>query len=130
MFLNLDKHDRAKTAIKDDSGYSLTYEEVCNTIRQFAELKLPRSVIFCLCESSAGSLIGYLAFENNGQVPLLLSANLDEELRNNLEQTYLPSFFWAPERKAGHTSCCKGFPNTFRTSSLSSPIQISSNACS
>lgn len=100
MFLNLDKHDPAKIAIKDDSGYLLTYKEVSNIIRQFTELKLPRSVIFCLCESCVGSLIGYLAFENNGQVPLLLSANMDAGLRTNLEQTYLPSYYWVPERKA------------------------------
>ena len=100
MFLNLDKHNQTKTAIKDDSGYSLTYGEVCNIINQIAEFKLSRSVIFCLCESCAGSLIGYLAFENNGQVPLLLSANMDSGLRTNLEQTYLPSYYWVPERKA------------------------------
>ena len=99
MFLNLDKHDQTKIAIKDDSGYTLTYGEVCIIIEQFAELKLTRSVIFCLCESCAGSLVGYLAFENNGQIPLLLSANLDAGLRTNLEQTYLPSFYWVPERK-------------------------------
>ena len=99
MFLNLEKHDQAKIAIKDDSGYSLTYGEVCNKIKQFAELNLPRSIVFCLCESSAGSLVGYLAFENNGQVPLLLSANMDAGLRTNLERTYLPSFYWVPERK-------------------------------
>ena len=68
MFLNLDKHDQTKIAIKDDSGYTLTYGEVCIIIEQFAELKLTRSVIFCLCESCAGSLVGYLAFENNGQI--------------------------------------------------------------
>ncbi len=100
MFLNLDKHDQAKIAIRDDSGYILTYREVCDTINIFKALDLPRCVIFCLCESCAGSLVGYLSFLNNGQVPLLLSANMDEGLRTNLEQTYLPSYYWAPERKA------------------------------
>ena len=101
MFLNLDKHDRDKTAIKDDSGYTLSYGEVCDTIRAFGELKLPRCVVFCLCESCAGSLAGYLALENNGQVPLLLSASLDGGLRGNLDDIYQPSYYWAPERKAG-----------------------------
>ena len=89
MFLNLDKYDQAKTAIRDDSGYTLTYKEVCDAVNEFATLKLPRCVIFCLCESCTGSLVGYLSFLNNGQVPLLLSANMDEGLRTNLEQTYL-----------------------------------------
>ena len=36
MFLNVDRHDQTKTAIKDDSGYSLTYGDVCGTIREFS----------------------------------------------------------------------------------------------
>ena len=65
MFLNVDKHNQNKMAIKDDSGYTLTYGDVCQTIEKFAMLNLPRSVIFCLCENCAGSLIGYMSFENN-----------------------------------------------------------------
>ena len=100
MFLNVEKHDQTKLAIKDDSGFSITYGELCQTISAFDALKLPRSVIFCLCENCVGSLIGYMAFENNKQVPLLLSAGLDPELRNTLESTYLPSYYWVPEKKA------------------------------
>ena len=99
MFLNVDKHNQNKMAIKDDSGYTLSYADVCRTIEEFDALNLPRSVIFCLCENCAGSLIGYMAFENNKQVPLLLSAGLDEGLRNNLESMYTPSYYWIPERK-------------------------------
>lgn len=99
MFLNVDKHNQNKIAIKDDSGYSLTYADICRTIEKFSVLNLSRSVIFCLCENCAGSLVGYIAFENNKQVPLLLSAGLDEELRNNLELMYTPNYYWIPERK-------------------------------
>ena len=99
MFLNVDRHDQAKIAIKDDSGYTLTYEDICKTIKAFEKLNLPRCVVFCLCENCAASLVGYMAFENNGQVPLLLSASLDEGLRTNLEKEYLPSYYWVPENK-------------------------------
>ncbi len=98
MFLDLDKHNQDKTAIKDDSGYELSYRDVCDTVRAFEELALPRCVVFCMCESCAGSLVGYLAFENNKQVPLLLSAKLDSGLRTNLDEVYQPSYYWAPER--------------------------------
>ena len=101
MFLNLDQHEQSKTAIKDDSGYTISYKELCDTIRAFEDLKLPRCVVFCLCENCAGSLIGYLAFENNGQVPLLLNAGLDRELRDNLDRIYQPSYYFAPDRLAG-----------------------------
>ena len=100
MFLNIEKPDRKKTAIKDDSGYSLTYEELCHTVEELASLNIPRSIVFCLCSNCAGSLAGYLAFENNGQVPLLLSSKLDESLRLNLEQIYQPGYYWIPEQKA------------------------------
>ena len=100
MFLNIDRQDPAKLAIKDDSGYTLTYGEAVDTIRAFEALDLPRSIIFQMCENCAGSLIGYMAFENNHQVPLLLSAGLDKELRENLAAAYGPSYYWAPERMA------------------------------
>lgn len=98
MFLNVDKHIQEKLAIKDDSGYSLTYSNICKTIQDFDNLKLPRCVVFCLCENCAGSLVGYMAFENNKQVPLLISASMDEELRNNLDAMYNPSYYWMPKR--------------------------------
>ena len=100
MFLNIEKPDRKKIAVKDDSGYSLTYEELCHTVEELASLHIPRSIVFCLCSNCAGSLAGYLAFENNGQVPLLLSSKLDESLRLNLEQIYQPGYYWIPEQKA------------------------------
>ena len=100
MFLNIDQHNQDKIAIRDDSGYSLTYGDICRTIWEFNELKLPRSVVFCLCENCAGALVGYIAFENNRQVPLLLNSGLDSELRKNLETKYLPSYYWVPEKKA------------------------------
>lgn len=99
MFLNVDKHNQNKIAIKDDSGYSLTYADICRTIREFDALNLPRSVIFCLCQNCAASLVGYMAFENNKQVPLLLGAGMDKDLRNNLESLYTPSYYWLPEEK-------------------------------
>ena len=99
MFLDVDKHNQNRIAIQDDSGYSLTYADICQTIKEFDALCLPRSLVFCLCENCAGSLIGYIAFENNKQVPLLLSASLDNDLRNNLDSIYSPSYYWVPERK-------------------------------
>jgi len=100
MFLNVDKHDPQKIAIKDDSGNVVTYGDVCRIIEEFNNLSIPRCVVFSLCENSAGSLVGYLAFENNKQVPLLLSSELDQNLRANLESEYTPSYYWMPERKA------------------------------
>ncbi len=100
MFLHVNQQDRIKTAIRDDSGYCATYGDVVETVEAMDALHLPRCVVFCLCENCAGSLIGYMAFENNGQVPLLLSAKLDKGLLDNLDGVYGPSYYWAPERMA------------------------------
>ncbi len=99
MFLDLEKHNKNKIAVKDDSGNLLSYQDLCDFISKILELDLPRCVIFCLCENCAGALAGYLAFENNGQVPLMLSAHLDAGLRDDLEKTYTPSYYWLPENK-------------------------------
>jgi len=98
LFLNIDQRNQSKLAIKDDSGYSLTYSDLCGAIEAFSKIELPRCVVFCMCENCAGALVGYLAFENNHQVPLLLSANLDQGLRMNLENMYQPSYYWIPTR--------------------------------
>ncbi len=99
MFLNVDKHDQNKIAVKDDSGYSLTFGDICRIIEEFDALNIPRALVFCLCQNCAASLAGYIALENNKQVPLLLGAGMDEGLRKNLELLYEPSYYWAPEEK-------------------------------
>ncbi len=103
MFLNLEKWDHTRTAIIDDSGYCLTYGDLCDTVDDFFKLQLPRCVVFTLCENCAGALVGYIAFESHKQVPLLLSAGLDKELLQNLDDTYQPSYYWVPERMTKET---------------------------
>lgn len=100
MFLNLDRWDPGREAIIDDGGCRLTYGDLSAAVEQFHDLQLPRCVVFLLCENCAGALTGYIAFASSKQVPLLLSAGLDKELLANLEETYQPSYYWAPERMA------------------------------
>ena len=100
VFLNIDRVRKDKLAVKDDSGHLLSYGDLVAAVNDFKALNLVRSVVFCLCENSAGSLVGYLALESNGQVPLLLSASMDEALRKHLEDLYRPAYYWAPENIA------------------------------
>ena len=103
MFLNLDRHEQSKIAVKDDAGYCLSYGDICSVIGEFEKLDLGRCVIFCLCGNCAGSLIGYLAFINNGQVPLLLGAGMDKDLRDRLDSVYTPAYYWLPEKMAAES---------------------------
>ena len=103
MFLDIENVERNKTAIHDDSGTQLTYGELCDFITEVEELKLMRSVVFCLCENTAGALAGIAAFESVRVVPLLLSAAIDSSLLEELDTMYTPYYYWIPD--AQKTRC-------------------------
>ncbi|WP_125140075.1 AMP-binding protein [Clostridium transplantifaecale] len=103
MFLDIENVERNKTAIHDDSGTQLTYGELCDFITEIEELKLMRSVVFCLCENTAGALAGIAAFESVRVVPLLLSAAIDSSLLEELDTMYTPYYYWIPD--AQKTRC-------------------------
>lgn len=97
MFLGIDEVSPNRLAAIDDCDRRATYGDLCSVAEEMDSLGLPRSVVFCLCENSVGSLAGYLAFESAGQVPLLLSSTLDDLLLKELDETYRPSYYWIPE---------------------------------
>ncbi|MDO4273052.1 MAG: AMP-binding protein [Eubacteriales bacterium] len=107
MFLDIDSFDRDSSAIVDDSGVTMTYGDLCDFVNAVKELNLPRSIVFCLCENTAGALAGIVAFQTVKLVPLLLSASIDHMLLENLEHTYTPRYYWIPETMAG---TLKGVP--------------------
>lgn len=102
MFLDIDKLNREKLAILDDSGNILNYGDICDFVKDIEKLGLQRSVVFCMCENKAGALVGYIAFESLKIVPLLLKANMDEKLLQELEDTYAPKYFWQPKNAEYH----------------------------
>ena len=105
MFLEIENVDREKTAILDDSKNRLTYGELCDFVTEMEKLDLTRSVVFCLCENTAGALAGVVAFESVGVVPLLLSASIDSTLLDELDITYGPHYYWVP---AAQKNRCRG----------------------
>lgn len=93
---NLLQNYNKNIAAIEDTGNSITYdelfkegEEVCNHINK-------RCLTFCLCTNTIGSLIGYVGFLNSKIVPVLLAAKLDEELYRHLIDSYHPEYIWAP----------------------------------
>ncbi len=97
MFLDIDKKERDKIAVVDDSGEQLTYGDLCDFSEEFAELLPKRSLIFLMAENSNGSLLGYIASLANGIVPLILSAKTEEILYMTLRDLYQPEYLWAPD---------------------------------
>lgn len=101
MFLDLDKKDRAKIAVIDDSGSSLTYGDICDFSAVFANVLPERTLVFLLAENSIGSLLGYTAFLSNHIVPLVISSRTEKGLFDNLFGMYSPEYMWMPESMAG-----------------------------
>lgn len=96
MFLDLDKKNRDRVAVIDDSGQSITYGDICNFSKKFHEYLPKRSLIFILSENRIGSLLGYTSALSNRIVPLILSAKTEKSLYENLRDMYKPEYLWVP----------------------------------
>lgn len=100
MFLDLDRKERQRIAAIDDSGRSITFGDICDFSKEFANHLPQRSLTFLLAENRIGSLLGYTASLSNRIVPLVISANTEEGLYNHLYELYQPEYLWLPESKA------------------------------
>lgn len=84
------------TAIIDEMGSVTAYEEVDKTGKGLAAAIGDRCLVASLCKNTMGSVVGYIAFINNGIVPIMLSAHLEKDLLMSLLDTYAPKFVWIP----------------------------------
>jgi acyl-coenzyme A synthetase/AMP-(fatty) acid ligase len=84
------------TAIIDELGSQVTYSELNNIGSEISNITDGRCLVVSLCRNSIGSAVGYISFINNGIVPIMLNANLDRGLLNNLLDAYMPKFIWLP----------------------------------
>ncbi len=100
MFLDLDRKERQRIAVIDDSERVLTYGDICDFAQTFTQYLPQRSLIFILSENRIGSLLGYTAALSNRIVPLIISASTEEGLYNHLYHLYKPEYLWMPETKA------------------------------
>lgn len=91
----------AREALRDDSGVTQTYGELKAGGDSLAAAVGKRCLVFVLCRNEIGSVLGYTAFLTHRIVPVLLNANLDRALLDELLKNYCPSFIWAPKNQAG-----------------------------
>lgn len=97
MFLGLDKKERDRIAVVDDSGEQLTYGNLCDFSEEFEKHLPTRSLIFLMAENCNGSLLGYVACLSNSVVPLILSAKTEDSLYTALFERYQPEYLWVPD---------------------------------
>ena len=100
---NLEKYAYNCALISDD-GQSISYRTLKEASDRVAACIEERCLVFALCNNEMGSVIGYTGFINNGIVPALLNANLDDDLLQRLLGIYLPSYIWLPETQVAKYS--------------------------
>lgn len=96
----------SNTALIDEFGTYLTYGELKEESEKIASIIGKRCLVFSLCRNEIGSVLGYVAFVNGNILPVLLNSQLEEDLLNNLLETYQPSFVWAPSEQCTQFAEC------------------------
>ncbi len=87
------------TAVVTQAGEHYSYQELSGLSEDWYENIGHRCLVFCLCQNTIGSLVGYVSCLSNKVVPLLLDASLDIALLNNLIEVYRPEYLWLPKRR-------------------------------
>lgn len=99
FYENLSRYANNTAAIADD-GSIISYSDLDRLADGlFAKINR-RCLVFCLCENSPGSLVGYVSCLKHKAVPLLLAKNLNPELLGGLLALYKPEFLYLPAAMA------------------------------
>lgn len=89
----------SNVALQDEGGSCISYGALDSACKELFDHINRRCLIFILCRNSVGSVIGYVSSLNNHVVPVLLNADLDDELLDNLINLYKPTYIWLPKEK-------------------------------
>ena len=100
MYFDMELKPADRPALQTDTGICITYGELREQIAEFRHAVRQRSFVFLLCENTPGAVIGYLGCLNAGAVPLLLNAELDETLLQEMYERYQPEYVWMPKKHA------------------------------
>lgn len=99
IFDSYSKQYNDRVAVIDDENNQFKYSYFIS-FKDEIKLKIPqRSLVFCLCKNNIESLIGYYSFLENKIVPLLLDADIHEDLLQNLINIYKPNYIWIMTNK-------------------------------
>lgn len=91
------KQHKGKTALIDEFGNQMTYDELNSEAIILSEKIGHRCLVFSLCRNEIGSVLGYTAFINNGIVPVMVNSHLEDLLLQNLLNSYSPEYLWLPK---------------------------------
>lgn len=97
MLLDLDKFNPDAIAAKDSYGNTLSYSQIISLAETIEHQVSPRSLFFVLTRNDIGGIAMVMSTILSGNVPLILSANIDSQLLENLITTYSPQFIIMPD---------------------------------
>lgn len=86
-------------AIVDEKWNKISYSQLHANAQALADFIGRRCLVFALCRNEIGSVLGYVAFVNNGIVPVQLNSHLEAGLLQNLLAAYEPSYLWVPREQ-------------------------------
>lgn len=93
---NLEEYEN-RIAIVSDDGRIIHYSDICKYEKEIISIINHRTLVFILCKNEPGCVISYLTCLNNGIVPILLSANSNKYLLNELMELYRPEYIFFPK---------------------------------
>lgn len=97
MLLGLDKINPESIAAKDSHGNILAYGEILDLAGRIKSMVDPRSLVFMLTRNDVGGLAWVMSTIFSDNVPLILSANTESGLLDNLLDVYRPKYICMPE---------------------------------
>lgn len=102
FFKNIEKYNDA-IAMVTEQGEQIAYSELVRRADELAQNVGHRCLVFLACKNVAESVIGYVGCLRNGIVPVMVSADIDVQLLENLLESYHPAYIWAPSDKTEFT---------------------------
>lgn len=89
---------KKQTALIDDNNNIILYDEL-NAFSQKMKMYVEgeRNLIILLCSNTIGSVMGYVSFLENRNVPILLSSEIEIQSLTTLIKIYRPQYIYAPD---------------------------------
>lgn len=82
--------------LKSDGGEELTYGQLQQDADAVRSYLTKGRLAFCLCTNRIPSIVGYVALIQQGVATVLLDADKEASLLDNLLEIYHPNYVWAP----------------------------------
>lgn len=98
MFFDLKKY-AGNTAVETEHGQIMSYAELQKVSQTITAGLKPRRLVFCLCENTVGSFVGYVGLMNANMPTVLLDGSKDMEIIRGLANHYMPQYIWMPTHR-------------------------------